>query len=488
MIYTPHPYQTRAHHFVNANERAGLLMDMGLGKTVVTLTAFCDLQMVGLATSALVLAPLSVAYGVWQREAAKWDHTKHLTFQLLHGKGREARLREPADIYVLNYDGLEWFQQELKEMTRKQRGKPRPEPPFNFLICDESTCIKSATSQRFKMVQRMLPFFKRRVILSATPTPNSLEDLWSQIYVLDEGERLEPYITYYRDKYFYAADRNGYQLKVHPHLVKTIYNKVADITLRLDRKDYLELPERVNNIVDVPMPDRIAEAYEELENEFFTEINGQEIDAETAATRSTKLRQLVQGSVYDKKIPKQKQTFKTHHAAKMDRMIEVVDGAGGPVIIAYQFAFEEEEILRRLQPRRNHGLYRKNHVKAISSINRDTPGAKREEIMAQWNAGELDALVVHPKVIAHGVNLQEGPGHTIIWVGLPWSWDQYHQLIGRIDRQGQRSKRIIIHHLIMPDTIDEVVYASLQRKEGEQFDLLNYLREYRKNKKSREVA
>lgn len=434
MIYKPHDYQRYATQRILDQPAIGLLLQMGLGKTVVTLTAINELMYESFEVSrVLVIAPLRVAQTVWDAEAAKWDHLQHLRIVKALGSAqeRERALEQDADIYLINRENVPWL---VQLQAKKRRW------PFDMIVIDELSSFKSRSAERFKALRKVRPHVKRIVGLTGTPAPNGLLDLWPQMYLLDGGEALGRTLTSYRDAYFKPGRRNGqivYEWKLLPGAEEQIYRKLSKLCVSMKAEDYLTLPERVDNIVHAPLPAAALRAYDQMELEMILELGDQEITAQNAATVCGKLLQLAGGAVYD-----EKGEWHEVHRAKLEALEDIVEAANGnPVLVYYAYKHEAERILKAFPQARM--LRTDADVKA-------------------WNAGRIPMLLCHPDSAGHGLNLQAG-GHILVWFGLTWSLEKYQQANARLHRQGQRES-VVIHHIIAPETMDERVYEVLQGK------------------------
>lgn len=440
MIFRPHSYQQFAIQKIIDQPASGLFLDMGLGKTVCTLTAINDLLYDYFDTSkALVIAPLRVAEDTWSSEVEKWDHLKHMRVSKVLGseKDRIAALSRRADVYTINRENVEWL---INYFGKKW--------PFDFVIVDELSSFKSPKAKRFRALRKVRPMIKRIVGLTGTPAPNSLLDLWAQIYLLDQGERLGKTVTGYRERYFTPGKRNQmiiYEWKLKPGADEAIYEKLSDLCISMKSEDWLELPERVNNPVIVKLSPVEQERYKQLERDSILLNPGGDIVANMAAGLTGKLLQLANGAVYD-----EHGTPQEFHNAKLEALDELIDAANGkPVLVFYAYRHD----LARLKAR-----YKKAGTLDTSKD------------IADWNAGKIPILLAHPASAGHGLNLQAG-GHIIVWFSLPWSLELYQQGNKRLDRQGQ-TENVIVHHLIAEGTIDEDVMRVLGAKEKGQNALL----------------
>lgn len=447
MEFIPHDYQKRAIDLAVRLPKLGLFLDMGLGKTVITLTAIQELMYNRFEVSrVLVIAPKRVAEDTWTREHAKWDHLKELKISKVLGDERQRvrALQEDADVYVIGRDNVIWLTDCYFQQMRKGW-------LFDMVVIDELSSFKNPQAKRFRALRRAMPFTKRVIGLTGTPSPNSLIDLWAELYLLDRGERLGATLGEYREKYFRPGARSGYVVyKWEPfrNAQKEIEEKISDICVSMSAADYLELPERIDNIIPVQLSPAEMAAYRKMETEQLLQIGGNDIAALNAAAVMNKLLQIANGSVYsvDGEVIR-------IHRAKLDALAEITDTADSPVLVFYSYQHD---------------------LAAIQSRIRDTRVLESAEDIADWNAGKTHVLLAHPASIGYGLNLQEG-GHIIVWYGLTWSLELYQQANARLHRQGQE-KPVIIHHLIAEGTVDEDVMDALRRKDTSQASLLAALK------------
>ena len=440
MKFIPHDYQQYAIDFIKNNEVAAVLLDMGLGKTSITLTAVNDLIFDSFEVSkVLVIAPLRVARDTWPAEIKKWDHLKHLRYSVAVGSESErlAALRKEADIYIINRENVDWLVNKSKV-------------PFNFdmVVIDELSSFKSHQSKRFKSLLKVRPFIKRIVGLTGTPSSNGLMDLWAQFRILDMGKRLGRYITHYRSAYFLPDKRSAdriFTYKPADGAEQMIYDRISDITISMKSADYLKLPECIINEVPVFMDTKEKAIYETFKEDMVAKIKDEEIDAANAAVLSGKLLQMANGCIYDE----DKKAIKIHDR-KLDALEDLIESANGkPLLVAYWFQHDLARIKERFPVR---------EIKTSKDIE-------------DWNKGKIPLAVIHPASAGHGLNLQTG-GSTLLWFGLTWSLELYQQCNARLHRQGQ-TDTVVIHHIIAKGTIDEDVMAALQRKEKIQNALIN---------------
>lgn len=431
MRYEPHEYQKYATDFIITHPVSAVLLEMGLGKSVISLTAINDLMLDSFDVSrTLVIAPLRVANTTWPLELEKWEHLKHLTYSVVTGseKERVQALKTPAHVYIINRENVEWLI--MKSGL-----------PFNFdmVVIDELSSFKSYQAKRFKALLKARPKVKRIVGLTGTPSSNGLMDLWAEFRLLDMGERLGRYITYYRQNFFNPDKRNQHMIfsyKPKDGAESLIYKQIADITISMKSKDYLKMPACVINEVKVELSGKERKLYDELKQDMVVSLEGKEVDAINAASLSNKLLQMACGAVYNEC----KESVHIHDR-KLDALEDLIEAANGkPVLVAYWFKHDLERIKNRFNVR---------EIKTGADI-------------ADWNAGMIPVALIHPASAGHGLNLQAG-GSTLIWFSLTWSLELYQQTNARLNRQGQ-TDTVVIHHIITKDTIDEDVMRALSMK------------------------
>ena len=439
MKYVPHDYQQYATEYIKSHPVAAVLLDMGLGKTAISLTALLDLLFDSFeAHRILVIAPLRVARDTWPAEIEKWDHLSMLTYSVAVGseKDRKAALMRDADIYIINRENVQWLVE--------QSGIPFT---FDTVIVDELSSFKNHQSKRFKALMKVRPRIKRIVGLTGTPSANGLMDLWAEFKVLDMGQRLGRFIGMYRNNYFRPDKRNGqiiYSYKLLPGADKAIYKQISDITISMKATDHLKMPELVMNTHTVELSDDEREHYDELKQTLVLQLPEKEITVANAAALTGKLLQMANGAIYDD------DGDHIHiHDRKLDALEDLIEGVNGkPVLVAYWFKHDLERIKSRFKVR---------EIKSSSNIR-------------EWNAGKIPVAVIHPASAGHGLNLQTG-GSTLIWFGLTWSLELYQQTNARLWRQGQQDT-VVIHHIITDDTVDGRVLKALQSKEKIQDSLI----------------
>lgn len=440
MQYKPHEYQKYATDFIIAHPVSAILLEMGLGKSVITLTAIHKLMLDSFEVSrTLVIAPLRVASTTWPEEIRKWEHLKHLTYSVVTGgeKKRLQALRTPAHIYIINRENVDWL------VTKS--GVPFH---FDMVVIDELSGFKSYQAKRSKALLKVRPKVKRVVGLTGTPSSNGLMDLWAEFRILDLGERLGRYITQYRNTYFLPDKRNQqmiFSYKPKAGAEEKIYKKIGDITIAMKATDYLPMPDRIINKINIPLSATEQKRYDTLKREMAVSVKGKEIDAVNAASLSNKLLQMASGAVYDdekRMIP--------IHDRKLDALEEVIEGANGkPVLVAYWYKHDLERIKKRF---------------TVQEI-------KTKEDIADWNERKIPIAVIHPAAAGHGLNLQSG-GCTLVWFSLTWSLELYEQTNARLYRQGQK-ETVVIHHLLAKGTIDEDVMNALAHKNKTQAALID---------------
>lgn len=452
MIFKPHEYQKRCIRFILDHPAAGLFLDMGLGKTVITLTAVQELMYDRYEIGrVLVIAPLRVAEDTWSREASKWDHLRDLQISKVLGdqKTRVMALSEDADIYVINRENVFWLVNYLE--------KHRIAWPFDMVVIDELSSFKSWQSQRFKALKRVRPHISRIVGLTGTPAANSLMDLWAEIGLLDGGERLGRFIGRYREAYFKAAwvSPSGIVYKYTPKrgALEAITKRISDITISMKAADYLELPDEIDSVIEVDLPEKAKAAYQKMEREALLQLEDEQITALNAAAVVSKLTQISNGFIYDE----DRKALRIH-TAKTEALKEIIEQADGPVLVFYEFKEDAEHLLKGID----------------GAVKLDT-----EDDIAKWNAGKIPVLLAHPASVGYGLNLQDG-GHTIVWYGLTWSLEQYLQANARLHRQGQQ-KPVLVYRILAKGTVDQQILESLDKKDATQNAVLEILKKRRAN-------
>ena len=448
MIFTPHAYQTYCINRLITDPALGLFQDMGLGKTVEVLTAVNDLRYNRFQiTKTLVIAPKKVAEATWSKEAAKWDHLKHLRISLILGsqQKRVRAVNTPADVYIINRENVCWLVEYFRNAW-----------PYDMVVIDESSSFKSHQAKRFKALTWVRPHIQRIVELTGTPAPNGLIDLWAQLYLLDEGERLGKRIGQFRERYFDPDQRNAQQVfsyRPKPGADNVIQQLIGDICVSMKAEDYLQLPDITVDDIPVVLDPPAQKQYEKLETEMLLQIDESTIDAGTAAVLSNKLLQLCNGAVYD-----DAGGVVEIHKCKIEAFLELIEQLNGqPALVFYNF---RHDIIRIEKALAKSGL----RIRRLKTPQDET----------DWNNREIDVLLAHPASAAYGLNLQDGGNH-VIWFGLNWSLELYQQANKRLHRQGQKQK-VIIHHLVVQGGRDEDVVAALEDKGATQDKLIESLK------------
>lgn len=440
MKYKPHEYQVYATEYILTHPIAAVLLDMGLGKSVITLSAIFDLTLDSfLVRKVLVIAPLRVARDTWPAEIEKWDHLKGLNYTVAVGSvaQRKRALMKRAQVYIINRENIEWL------ISRSGISFD-----FDMVVIDELSSFKSHQAKRFKSLLKVRPKVKRIVGLTGTPSSNGLMDLWAEYRLLDMGQRLGRFIGRYREDYFVPDKRNQqviFSYKPKPGAEEAIYRLISDITISVKGSDYLKLPELVINEVPVKLSEKEMKTLDTMKRDLITTVKGEEITAANAAALSGKLLQMANGAVYDD------QGVVIHiHDRKLDALEDLIEAANGkPVLIAYWFKHDLSRIQKRFE------------VEVLST----------SDSIKRWNDGEISIAAIHPASAGHGLNLQAG-GSTLVWFGLTWSLELYQQTNARLWRQGQK-ETVVIHHLISKGTIDERVMKALNDKNNTQSALID---------------
>jgi len=450
MIIHPkaHDYQAKALKFSLENKDSYQALEMGLGKTLIALMWILNRE----PKATLVISPIKVMYNVWPAEIEKW--APGLTHTIVHGPDKLVRLHEKADIYLTNFESIVWLYKNVKKMKRN---------PFAAIIIDEGTMIKAHNTKRWQKLRAMSDWFpKGKMILSGTPAPNSLLNLWTQYFFLDSGVRLGRTYGDFQVKYFDQTEKDGRVWVIKgPGTANVIHKRISDITFTLDPSEHIKLPDVINNFIKLKLPDKLQKQYKLLEEEYFIKLSeGKAIEVFNNMAVSMKLRQFVQGAIYTDK----EGHYEILHNEKIDMLKELVETSDGtPILCAIQFIFELD-LIRKAFPK-------------TPVIRGGVSNTEATRLIHAWNKKELPLLLCHPKSLSHGMNMQTG-GNTILWFGLPWSGEQYSQLIGRLKRQGQASDHVIVHHIIIRNTIDIAIAASLRSKAKGQKAMLDYIYAY----------
>jgi hypothetical protein len=450
--WIPEDYQDETLRFLLQNMAAGVFLDPGLGKTSTTYAAISVLLAKGMIPCALVVAPLRPAYQVWPAERDKWRDFRHLRVEVLHGEKKGEAADRPADVYVINPEGLKW----LLEQKRPSwlRG--------SMLVVDESTRFKNSQAKRFKLLRKHLDKFKRRVILTGSPRPKQLEDLFAQVYLLDQGNALGRYVTHFRHRFCLPGFSHDNEWVPRPGAEDEVYRLIAPMVKRMSAEDYLKLPPIVDPpVIEVDLPPRVRRVYDEVEREFVAELESGKVVASNAAAKTAKLRQIANGGVY---TDKDRGQWENLHYAKEQVVEEISEELGGaPMLVAYDT---------------KHDLDRLREVFGgdLPYLGGGVSAKRGKQLEDAWNAGDLPVLAVHPASVAHGLNLQEA-GKALVWHSLTYNYEDYDQLIRRLWRKG-RKDRVFRYHVLARDTVDAAIFNTLQRKGADQESFFEALRRY----------
>lgn len=440
--YDLHEYQERAIKFIIEKKRCALFLDMGLGKSVSTLTAVSDLLDSFAVARVLVIAPLRVANSVWKQEGGRWHHLRHLDIAICTGseRNRISVLQRDAHIYVINRENVDWIVSYYKKKW-----------PFDCIIIDESSSFKNATSKRFKALKKILPMTDYITLLTGTPSPNGLLDLWSQIYLIDQGEALGRTMTAYKQRFF-ESDYMGYAHTPRAGSPARIYELLAPMTISMSAEDYLELPDRIDLIESVELPPAAMKAYQLFEDTLLAQLpDGEMVEAMNAAVLANKLLQNANGALYTDTLG----NWSEVHSTKLDALVDLVEqNSGENILVAYNYKSDLERIQKKFP-----------YARMLD---------KDPQTVVDWNAGRIKMLLAHPASAGHGLNLQRG-GSMIIWFAMNWSLELYQQFNARLHRQGQ-DKPVRIVHMVVNKTIDERVMSVLAGKDKSQAALLDALK------------
>jgi len=469
--WKPHAYQKTAIQFLVERPFCGLFQEPGLGKTSEVFGAFAALRKAGLVQRMLVVAPLRVAQSVWPSEAAKWKQFSGFRIHVLHGKHKDELLRAPHDVSVVNPEGLDWLFETLgwrpafSGLTGTGTGV---HPGWQWLVVDESTRFKHTNTQRFKTLKPYLPRFKRRTILTGSPAPNGLLDLFGQVYLVDQGRALGQFVTHFRTEFFNQTGFGGYTWVPKSGAAERIYARLQPLVLRMAAADHLDLPPLLHNTIRVELPDEARRTYAQMEELLMAEVEGELVTAANAAAATLKCRQIANGSVYtDAGLSAKRRSWEAVHSAKLDAVTDLVEElAGQPALIAYEFEHERERLLKAFPNAR--------------WIGGGVPGDELKQTIELWNRGVLSVLLAQPQSVAHGLNLQ-GVNAAVIWHSLTWDLEVYEQFIRRIWRQGQTGS-VVVHHVVASKTVDEAVMKAVGRKDKTQRALMDALRDYSRSR------
>lgn len=490
--WTPHKFQKAGVKWLLEHACAALFADPGVGKTSMTLGALKVLKKRGMMGKVLIIAPLRVAHQVWPSEVRKWKDFNDFKVVVLHGPDKEKLLEEEADLYVINPEGLDWLLGVTKAVSAKT-GKRTPTVNlkrfkslgFDHLIIDELSKFKNSQSQRFKALKQVTTYFRRRWGLTGSPAANGLMDLFGQAYVLDEGNALGPYITHFRNKYF-LPDYDGFGWTLREGAEDEIYEAIAPLAMRIG-SEHLDLPKLVDNEVEIHLPADARRMYMELEEFMIAELDQGFITAKNAAVMSGKCRQVASGGIFvdndqfghldAKKLKKAKvqrdgaRMWASVHTAKVDALEDLIEELQGqPLLVAYDFHHDLCQIRQRLG-------------KDIPFIGGGTTTKEAKDIEALWNAGKIPVLLGHPQAMAHGLNMQMACSH-VAWYSMTWNFELYDQMIKRVHRQGNKSPRVFVHHLMAQGTIDEAIFWALKNKRKGQNALFEAIKLLKKRRRT----
>jgi SNF2 family DNA or RNA helicase len=455
-------YQNRGQEFIKKTRRCGLFLDMGLGKTIITLTAVTDLLNGGTISRVLLVAPKRPAEAVWRQEAKKWQHTKHLTFKLIMGneQKRLLALNSQAQVHIINVDNLRWLLRVLKSRQKKQAW------PYDMLVIDESSMFKSPKAKRFAQLRYYVKRFDRRVILTGTPRPKSLLDVWSQMFIVDEGQRLGAQVERFRSRFFSSAGFKGYGYEADDGAEERITQLISPVVLTMRAEDYLDLPPTIKQEVYVDLPPNVRKLYDRLEKEMFLELEHVDVEALNPAALSAKCWQLANGFIYGEDGNGDR-AWQAMHDAKLEALEEVVDGVGSNVLVAYWFKPD----LARLK---------KLYPKAPCFTEAKNP-RELDRMQNAWNAGEYPVALVHPQGAGHGLNLQFG-GNVMAFYSMLWGREYYAQVIERIGAARQVSTgrdHVMVKHIVARGTVDEVMLATQRMRHTDERRMMKLLQDYR---------
>lgn len=457
-------YQRKALDFTMHHAQSMLWLDMGLGKTAVSLTTIAERQSLVQVYAALVVAPLRVIQTVWRQEARQWEHTRHLRFSMIHGAPdiRERAYHLPADIYLVNYEGLTWLSEKLVN-TYLSRGRYLP---FNMVVFDEVSKLKNHSTERHTALRRLLPFIPYRMGLTGTPAANGYMDLFGQFLAVDSGARLGTSLPAFKSTFFHQTGWGvATRYEIDPGAEKRIEEIIGDVTMQMSAADYIELPPILFNDIWIDLPPEARKKYEQLEREMFIEMDsGAEVEVFNAAALTGKCLQAANGALY-------LQTggpWETLHGAKLEALTDTVEEAAGkPLLVAYSFIHDGERITKA--------------YKDVEHISSKLGATRMMDLVNRWNDGKVPMMIGHPASMGHGLNLQQG-SDTLVWFGLPWSLELYQQTIDRLAGGLRRTRPVFVHRILARGTTDEAVLAALSAKATTQEGLKRALNEYRHSK------
>lgn len=463
-----HKYQDKSYNHVMANPKSMLFLDMGLGKTVVALSAIAKLLDQYKVYGVIIVAPLRVCQTVWRQEALKWEHTKHLKFSPILGSvdDRVRGLMTPADIYLVNFDNLVWLQQEIE--FRFLRKKKRP--PFNMLVIDELSKVKNTRvrqgAQRGRALLQLRPYTPYRVGLTGTPASNGMLDLFGQVLCIDDGKRLGTSHDAFKKMYFYPEDYMRRKWRPFERAKEQISEKIGDITLDMKAEDYLDMPDKIFNDIYVDLPPKQRISYDRIEKEMMVELDsGITVEINNEASKINRCLQFANGAIY---TAPGSPDWEQIHDAKLEALEDIVEeSAGHPILVAYQFQHDAKKIMKKF--------------KGAVWLSSKTKEADFIKALDDWDKGDITMIIGHPASMGHGIDRLQGKGHIVVWYGLNWSLDLYTQTIARLWRQGQKFA-VMVHRILTRDTADEIVKISLNVKSSDEISIREAITKYREKK------
>lgn len=457
----PHEYQRTVLQKMLSQRAVGLFLDPGLGKTSIVLAAFKHLKEAGIVNRMLVVAPLRPVYNVWPSEIEKWANFMDLKYTILHGRYKEQRLNDDSDIFIINPEGITWLLKYEKRKNRIHTDTSRLAATGVDVLClDESTRFKDPSTNRFKALKRHLSMFKIRWCLTGTPMPNGVQDLFGQMYMLDHGRALGQYITAFRQHFMYVPNpRNPYHYEMQEGAFDRLTEVIKPLVIQLSAEDHIKMPERIYNRVEVELPPHAMKAYREVENEFITKVEEGIVVATNMGVAGTKLRQIANGAVYSEYRDDPDAEWIHIHDAKIEALVELREELGGkPIMLLYEYQHDRDRILKVLG----------EECRCISGAS----PKQGDEMIQQFNMGQLPVLLGHPASMGHGLNLQV-ECYNVVWFGITWNLEHYIQANARVWRQGQENPSVVFHHIVAKNTRDERVEAVLSLKDATQRQLLS---------------
>lgn len=464
-------YQNRSVEHIKAHSNAMLWLDMGMGKTVATLTAYAELQERFAVSGMLVVAPLRICQSVWRQEAMKWDHLRHLRFSLIHGTAaqRTLALRRRSDIYLINYENLRWLATQIKHLWLRKGEYP----PFSMVVYDEVTRMKNSQAKRVQEWRGMLKYFSRRVGLTGEPASNGYRDLFGQYLVVDAGQRLGTGVTAFRDAFLKPLGYQQHGWVVTRTGQEQIHARIADITLELAAKDYIDLPPVRYNTIWIDLPPDARAIYDRLEHEFFAELDsGAELEVVNEASKLNKLSQIASGAAYLHAGG----PWEEIHREKIEALRDVLEEAAGrPLLLGYTYVHEAARIAQEWPER---PLTREG----VTFLSSRLGERAAQDVLERWHRDEIPVLAGHPQSMGHGLNLGGNSARSVVWISLPWSLELYNQMNARLIGGHRRTGSNTVHHILARDTVDEVIWSALQSKSTTQAHLRRAVDAYRRKK------